>query len=225
MPLNQVQVNAPSATSYPDGSTPGQLGGKQGDAIVSELHGKYYTQASRGNVYYASNAAVGAAFSIYNGTSYIGLMLSNPPGSGKLLSMIRVNLGLNTQASTAMATWGYCWTTPTAGLIIGTPISALGLVTATRGSAICGLGGQGASVAGVATTATFSAAGVFGWSGRNAAFTPTNAAITVGMATNATEDFDGTMIIPPGMIWTLTSNILSGWTACATYFWEEVPLP
>ncbi len=224
MPLAQVQVNAPSSASIPDGSTPPQLGGKQGDAIVSDLHGGYYTQASRGNVFYASNAGAGALFSIYSATSHIGLVLVNPPGSGKNLSIIRVNLGLNAQASTAMSTWGYVWTYPTAGFIIGTPISAFTLVTATRGSAICGLGGQGTSVAQVASAVTFSAAGVFGWNGRQSAFTPTNAAITVGMGTNATEDFDGTMIVPPGTLWALSSIIASGWTACATYFWEEVPL-
>ena len=180
MPLNQVYVGPPSATSYPDGATPPQLGGRQGDAIVSELHGKYYTQASRGNVFYASNAAAGEAFSIYSGTAYAGLLLWNPPGSGKNLSMIRVNLGLNVQASTAMSTWGYCWSTNNIELIIGVPVSAFTAVTATRGSAICGLGGKGSSVADVASAATIGAAHVFTWSGRQATFTPTNAAITIG---------------------------------------------
>lgn len=224
MPLNQVYVGPPSATSYPDGATPPQLGGKQGDGIVSELHGKYYTQASRGNLYYASNAAAGAAFSIYSATSFIGFMIHNPVGSGKNLSLVRCSLGLNAQASTAMSTWGYCWLANHLGFIIGTPVSAFALITATRGSAVCGLGGQGSSVAQVATTATLSAAGVFGWNGRQAQFTPTNAAITVGMGTSCYEDFEGTMIVPPGTLWTVTSAILTGWTACATVVWEEVPL-
>ena len=224
MPLAQVQVNPPSATSYADGSTPPQLGGKQGDGIVSELHGKHYTMNSRGNVYYASNAAAGAAFTIYNGTTFVGLILSNPPGSGKMVSMLRVNLGLNTQASTAASTWGYTWLTNHPGFIIGTPVSAFTLVTATRGSAICGPPGQGNSVCQVASAATLSAAGVFGWNGRQAAFTPSNGAITVSIVTNCTEDFEGTMLIPPGTMWCLQSAILTGWTCNATYIWAELPL-
>ena len=50
--LNQVQVGGPSNVSLGDGTMPPQLGGKQGDAIVSHLHGKWYTQAIRNNVYY-----------------------------------------------------------------------------------------------------------------------------------------------------------------------------
>src|SRR5512146_2029277 len=134
MPLTQVQVNAPSATSYGDGATPPQLGGKQGEAIVSQLHGNYYTQASRCNVFYASNAGAGAAYTIYSNTSYVGLALWNPAGSGKNLSIIKVNLGLNAQASTAMGTWGYVWQTEV-GSGLGTPISGVTKITATRGSA------------------------------------------------------------------------------------------
>ena len=48
MALNQIEVGAPSASSIGDNQVTGALGGKQGDAIVSQLHGKYYTQASRG---------------------------------------------------------------------------------------------------------------------------------------------------------------------------------
>ena len=124
MPLTQVQVNAPSAASYGDGSTPAQLGGKQGDAIVSQLHGNYYTQASRGNVYYASNAGAGAAFSIYSNTTYVGLALINPAGSNKNLSIIKVNVGLNVQASTAMSTWAYVWQNEV-GSGLGTPLSTI----------------------------------------------------------------------------------------------------
>lgn len=221
MPLTQVQVNAPSATSYGDGMTPPQLGGRQGEAIVSQLHGNYYTQASRGNLFYASNAGAGTAFTIYSNTSYVGFALLNPAGSGKNLSIVKVNLGLNSQASTAMATWGYVWQTG-AGTGIGTPLSAITQITATRGAGIVGVAGQGNSVAIAASAMTLGTA--FVWPGRNAAFNATNAAITVGTATNCTEDFDGTMIVPPNTVWAVSSHVLSGWTACATVFWEETPL-
>lgn len=221
MPLTQVQVNAPSATSYGDGSTPAQLGGKQGEAIVSQLHGNYYTQASRGNLFYASNAASGATFSIYSNTSYTGFALLNPAGSGKNLSIVKVNLGLDTQASTAMATWGYVWQVGV-GAGVGTPISAQTLITATRGSAVVGVAGQGSSVAQAMSAMTMGSALV--WQGRNASFSATNAAITVATGVSCTEDFDGTMIVPPNTVWAVSSHVLSGLVAVATCIWEETPL-
>ena len=82
MPLNQIAVGPPSTASYGDGAIVGALGGKQGDAIVSQLHGKYYTQASRGNVYYASNAGAGAVFTIFSNASFV--VFSTHPDSSAI---------------------------------------------------------------------------------------------------------------------------------------------
>lgn len=222
MPLNQITVGPPSSTSFADGSTPGQLGGKQGEAIVSTLHGKYYAQTVRGNVFYASNAGAGAVFSIYSNASFTGLLLWNPMGSGRNLSLIRANVGITGQASTAASGWGYVWLV-NAGANIGTayPLSGFTAITATRGTGICGLGGQGMSVARAGSAATLTTA--FTW-GRAATFGTSTGAITTEFGEYLTEDFDGTMIVPPNTVWALTSNILSGITAVGTVFWEEVPL-
>ena len=40
-----------------DGNTAMQRGGKQGELIVSELNGRYYEQALRGNVFFAATQA------------------------------------------------------------------------------------------------------------------------------------------------------------------------
>src|SRR3990167_10452588 len=109
MPLNQVTVGPASQASYGDGSTPAQLGGKQGDGIVSQLHGKYYTQASRGNVYYAGTAVGGLAFTIFSNATSVALLLWNPSGSGYNLVPIKVNVSPTTNAATAASGWGYAW--------------------------------------------------------------------------------------------------------------------
>ena len=80
MPLTQLEVGPPSTVSIGDNQTTGILGGKQGDMIVSQLHGKYYTQAVRGNVYYASTAAVGLVNTIYSAITaptFLGLLVWN----------------------------------------------------------------------------------------------------------------------------------------------------
>lgn len=220
MPLMQVQVGAPPATSIPDQSTPPILGGRQGEAIVSQLHGRSYTQASRGNLYYTSNAAAGAAYTIFSNASYVGLGLWNQSTS-KNLSIVRVNMGFDAQASTAASGWGYAWVN--AGYAIGTaaPISATTAVTATRGSCLLGAAGQGNSVALAVSAATLTTALLWG---RGASFSTSTGAITVQMGLQLSEDFDGTMIVPPGFAFFVTSAILTGVTGCGTIIHEEVPI-
>ena len=222
MPLSQIQVGAPSAVSLADGSTPAQLGGRQGDGIVSGLHGKYYTQSQRNNVFYAGTAVAGLAFTIFSNASFVGLLLWNPQGSGKNLSLIRCNVTPLSQAATAASGWGYAWIN-NAGSAVATaaPASVFTAITATRGSAICGPFGQGASVARAGSGATFTTALLWG---RAASFGTSTGAVTTQLSYTMSEDFDGMTIVPPGTIFAVTSSILSGITAHATLVWEEVPV-
>ena len=220
--LNNIQVGPPSTTSYGDGATPGQLGGKQGDAIVSQLHGKYYTLASRGNVFYAGTGVGGLAFTIFSNATFVGLVLWNPQGSGKNLELIKCNVGPFSQAGTAASAWGYAWINNAgSGLATAAVVSALTAITATRGSAILGPTGQGNSVARVGSGATFTTALLWG---RAASFGTSTGAVTTQLSVTMTEDFDGMMIVPPGTVFCLTSAILSGVTATASILWAEVPL-
>lgn len=222
MPLMQGTTQAPALSSYQDGATPAVLSGRQGDMIVSELHGKYYTQTQRGNCYYASTAAAGLAFSIFSATTFLGLMLLNPMGSGKNLSLIRSMVGLNAASATAASAFGYAWATN-----VNTPLStaytAFGALTTTRGSCLLGPVGQGNSVVLTATTATIAAASVFTW-GRSANFSTSTGAVGTVLGSTMFEDFDGQMIVPPGTLFTLTSSILGGGTNPATLIWEELPI-
>lgn len=84
MALNQLMTGAQSAS---DSVLITQRGGKQGDGIVSELHGRYYEQTYRGNMFSASIQAV-ATSTAGLATTYTGLCLSNPITS-------TVNLVLN----------------------------------------------------------------------------------------------------------------------------------
>ena len=223
MPLTQLQVGPPSAASIGDGTVVGALGGQQADMIVSQLHGKYYTQAVRGNVFYGGTAGAGVVNTIFSNATFVGLLLWNPEGSNKNLSLIRCNVGINAQASTAASGWGYAWINNAgAGLATAAVVSAFTTVTATRGPAICATGGQGASVALVGSGATFTTALLWG---RAASYGTSTGAITVETGpVRLTEDFDGMTIVPPGTVFAVTSSILTGITAVSTLFWEEVPI-
>ena len=222
MPVIQGLVNAPSNTSAAAGSNNPLLQGKQNDGIVSELNGKYFTDTYNGNTYYASHTAPGVAFTIYSNTSFIGSILWNPQGSGKLVVPIRVNVGVNANAATAASAWGYCFLQNTgSNIATGAPFSAFTDINTNRGSNVIGIPGVGNSVVRFATTATLTTA--FVW-GRVAAFANATGAVTVSIADNMSEDFDGSMIVPPGCAVALTTAILSGITAASTWTWAEKPL-
>jgi len=75
MPLSQVAVGV---QNNPDSSNPiTARGGKQGDQLVSELHGRYYEQCYRKNLYFAASQTV-AITTVGLATTYTGLCISNP---------------------------------------------------------------------------------------------------------------------------------------------------
>lgn len=75
-----------------DGTTYGNdRFGRYGDKIVSELNPRYYEQAARGNMYMAMSQAV-ATTTVGLATTYTGLCLSNPIGSGKNLAVALASL-------------------------------------------------------------------------------------------------------------------------------------
>lgn len=68
--------------------------GSSGEVVVTDLHGKYYEQVVRGNVFGASNAAA-QAVSVALATTYTGICLSNTSGSGKNLVLLSAAFALS----------------------------------------------------------------------------------------------------------------------------------
>lgn len=221
--LFQGVVSNPMIQKNQSGANPNAIMGPSGDLLVSELHGKYYNANVNGGLFYASNAAAGAAYTIFSNASYVGLALFNPAGSGKNLSIVKSMIGINANAATAAAGWGYAWQTGVGASLVGTaaPISGSTAITATRGSCVVGPTGQCSSVVTALSAVTFSAAMTWG---RAATFGTSTGAITVQMGTLLYEDLDGTLIVPPGTLFALTSAVLSGITAVGTLIWEELPI-
>jgi len=218
--LMQVQ-NRAVGKPLGDGATPGALGGAHGEAIVSGLHGKYYTQAMNGNLYWAGSDGAGVVFSIYSNASFTGGLIWNPAGSGVNLSMVRASVGVAANAATAISGFGYSWQDAGTGLATAAPVSAITLLDADqRGSCVLTeAGGAEGSKAIVGEAATFTAAmGNY----RQGTFATGTGAITTETGFQLFEDFDGTMIIPPGIIMGLSSGILTGITGQFSMIWEEI---
>jgi hypothetical protein len=223
LPLTGV-VGAPSSTSAPDGSALPILQGKQSEAMVSELHGKYYTQTYRGNLFWAATAFAGVTLTIATGTSPT-FVLWNPQGSGKNAVLVSIIITPTTAMTTASG-YGYGFLINTgASLATAAPFSAFTQITATRGNGLLGQpAGQNASVLLVASAATLTTgATAMRAMGASAG---TGAITAPAQQPIMREDFDGTLILQPGSAMVVGTTIAtSGQTAThVTAVWYEAPL-
>jgi hypothetical protein len=131
MAINQGRVSNPSAVSYSDSNTYDILQGRQGEQVFAELHGKYYVQAQRGNLFIGSTPIAGTAIPISSSTSPTPC-LWNPAGSGKNAVLVAYYIGYSGGTGVVGALGYYAVTG--AGSAIGTaaPFSAFAATTPTN---------------------------------------------------------------------------------------------
>ena len=70
-----------------DGSLTTARGGKSGETIIGQAHGKYAEASMRGKIFVAANQT-GCVWTIGLATTYTGCVVSNPAGSGVNLSIL-----------------------------------------------------------------------------------------------------------------------------------------
>lgn len=204
MPVAQGQVGQQSLTT---GAT--ALQGfrqlPQGDMAVSELHARYFEQGRYGNMASAANQAA-TAISIGLTTTYTGLCLYNPLGSGVILVPNKIKFALSV-APAAIATLGLIsGFAATGGVTAQTTklvnqSSQIGAATGARGIAL--------SAATVVTPT---------WlmhleDGNTAASFPAN---------GGPIDLEGAFQILPGGF--IAIGALSAVTGLGSIVWEEVPI-
>jgi hypothetical protein len=187
-----------------DGTTTLQRGGKSAESIVQELHGRYAEQMYRGNLFSAANQAA-QAVSVALSTTYTGILLYNPVGSGKILIPLKIKYALSA-APAAVAS---------IGLLGG--FSATGGVTAltTKLSIQSNQIGNSVSGAGIALSAASIATPT--WiqqlvDGFTAASLP---------APSSVVDLEGVYGILPGAF--LGIGALTAVTGLGSIVWEEIP--
>lgn len=198
----------PSVTG--DGASPvfGLRQGKLGEQIVSNLHGKFYEQVVRGNVYIASN--VGAqAVSVALATTYTGLCLSNPLASGKNLVLLGGQYALSVAPAAIASLHLLSGYSAAANVVHTTPLASPGIQN-------CLIGAGPAGVATVDSAATISTPRYL--VGAGSGFT----AAALYATTPSWINFDGLFVIPPGgfVAW----GALTAVTGFGTLAWEEVPI-
>lgn len=214
-------VSDPSVAGSADGSFPTVNLGRAQEVLMAELHGKYFTQNYRGNIYYGSTSTTGVVIPIATTKAPV-YTIWNPAGSGKLCVPI---VTLITYNATTGVLGGLIWTATTgAGGAVG---ATAPIVTFSAPAApISGNLGAGKvsqmKFANDTSTVSITAAGSF--------FRDTGITVTAHTAAGdlglqiARDDWDGTGIIPPGNAIHLMGTTAVALTVAVTTVWAEVPL-
>jgi hypothetical protein len=182
--------------------------GRTGEQIAQELHGRYYEQAFRKNLFHAYCAA--QAMSVV-GTGMVGLQVYNPVASG-------VNLVLLKAAGAIVVT-----SATTTGIVLA---SAAGQTTAPTGqTAATKSGNNFLGAAGSAALAL--AAGTFTNAPTADLFLMHNTAAiaATGEDQGFSVDLEGSIIVPPAAYVCIAALGAAG-AASSTFLhlmWEEVP--
>jgi hypothetical protein len=211
-------IFSPTQAATPDGTPSSFNAGRANELLIAELHGKFFTQAYRGNVYYSSTASGGVVIPISNTTTPT-YSLWNPSGSGKLLVPVTLYIGWT---ATTAALSSIVWTATTnagSGLSSLSGFTAFGSSTTVNGN----LGGGNTSVMRVAsggTTTLVAAATVY----RNTGLTIGPSASTVAPGWVWRDDYEGSLIVPPGTAIHLMATTAIAIVAEITTVWAEVPI-
>lgn len=179
---------------------------KLGALVVQELHGAYYEQAYRGNLFFA--AAGGVTSSVGLSTTYTGLCISNPLGSNVNLVMNKISFAqsvINAAVNAIGYGVGYSATTNVTHTTPVTPAS-------------CKYGSGLTPIAKADSSATLPTAPVYaGFLGS----TPTATTNPNG----GVWDLQGSILVPPGAYFCILTAAAS--PASALWLgaqWEEVAI-
>lgn len=190
---------------------------------ISQLHGKYYTQASSGNVWHAS-ITTASAIPIFatNMTPNFGFF--NPAGNNKAIVLINCVIGFVAGTSVA-STIGYAFLNPAGSAMAGTaaPISTFTAGPAMRGGIVGQTYGGSVQFASSMTVGgVVSAWTTYKWSNFS---TGVITATSTAAAFTMEEDFEGSIIIPPNTAFAPMSQPAMASTMQVSMSFYEIPWP
>lgn len=219
MPL--VQVDSGFPTGWLTDQPQNLMGGRMGEAMVAELHGKYFTQNYRGKLWHAALTAA-SAVPVFATNATPNWAIWNPAGNSTAVVLTRMNFGFS--AGTGIAGQiGYAYL-PNAGAAIGTaaPMSAVTTGTITMGVVGQTYSGQVKFL----TAATLTGTGISALTNYRYSCVSQGAPITSTAAMyNLWEDFDGTVIIPPNTLFCVVASTAIAETGMIAGTAYEIPYP
>jgi hypothetical protein len=208
MAILQGQVGSQNSL---DGATVSARMGRQSDQIVSELHGRYYEQASRGSLFLGSNGATPSVTTVALATTYTGLALINPAASAVNLVLLKVGYSFLV-AFPAAATVGLMGGYSPLGTTTFSAAATDGLSARLNGARATGRVALSATLVGTPQLLQVFGSGLTG-------------AITTTPMIPQTIDMEGSVVIPPGGYVAIYTSTVSGAAAlAASFMWEETPV-
>jgi len=199
----QVGLQAPKLAT---GTNANLSLGSLGEGLVSEVMGRYYTLAYNGLLFTASLSAA-QALSV-NSTTFTGLAVANPTGSGKNLILLDMAVGI--AAAVAAVSTPRLGFAATVALTVGNAVGP-----------VAGIVGSGpASVAKVGASATLGAAPVTLRS--LSGITWVTGGTPVAMIYSK-DDIGGAIIIPPGQMAVIDALVAAA-TVIPSLTWAELPI-
>jgi hypothetical protein len=223
------------AQNLQDGAQPIARAGKQADTIVSELHGRFYEQNYRGNVYggpLTSTSLANATFTVANGTSATLataaastpiLGLYNPASSSVNAVILQASLFSAITALQTTGMGGLIWCVSLGNSAISTGSAPFGR------KSLAQAGSQCKNMSGVALTGLSNLLSAFAGSSLNSGGLSTatlqTAAGLMPTISGSVENFDGSIIVPPGGVLALYATVQAvAISGSGTLLWEEVPV-
>ena len=221
--LSQVQTQNIPSTSVTDGTYPSHLGGKSGEGLVAQIHGRNYSTAVRGKVFHGISVPAGNSFPLYTATAFV-FGVWNPLGSGVNLELIRFTAAYVSGTGVA-GPFGYNFK-PDAGsqAATGSPVAAFNHVALGIKNGI--LGGGETSKAQFTNAATNTVVAAL-----TTNFIPNNMSHVVITAADATitpfmleDNIDGSIIVPPGCLFWPAALLASVSLYEMKLTWAEYPV-
>jgi len=220
--LLQGQVGIQSSQ---DGSLPPVRQGKQGDLIVSELHGRFYEQCSRGTLFSAGSSTTALSANTIgltaSATPIVGVY--NPSTSGVNLVILQASLQVSVQAASSTAPGSFVWAASVGNNAITTGAAPFNRKTlALSGSQAKAFNGAVALTGITNNLVIFEGADM----GSGIAITTAVVAATTVVPTMVSvQNFDGQIIVPPGGVLALLNTVsTTNISVASRLMWEEVPV-
>ena len=210
----QLQVSDPT-TSNADSVIANLIGGRSNEALVSQLHGKWYTHTYRGNMFHGRTLAAGVNIPATAGTAQV-FGIWNPYGSGVNVEMVAAYYGWVSTTGTP-ANIGYDFVPQASPLTVTAfTVTAPGSVNGMLGA------GKASKTLFTGTAATTTASTYLGTNGMSQ-LTVTGTGNTAGWWSLA-EYFEGTIIIAPGSALFPSGTVAPGTKFDIRWVWAEIPV-
>lgn len=195
--------------------------GEERQLVVDLMHGKHYQDAKRGRVFSQAATPLGLAIPIYTATAIAGGMpIWNPPNSGVDVELIEVGIGYGSGTADfgSIGVMGR----KLEAIATGAIMTALAATTPFNGLLFNGQASRVQSSNAGTCTVTAGAAG--DWVRTVASINLEAATGTAHGTLSVKYDFDGTLIVPPGVLVYIAATKASVALYATHVTWKEIPL-